>query len=117
MMRTRSTAGDVVSDVNFQNNNIFGNNQNNRVWTCRRNQTAGEFPKRLQVYAEAWCKHSEHTAVNDMQNIIIRFSVQTVLTERCNFIAMSGYRHDMLSVICPSSVTRAYCDKTTEVSG
>jgi len=42
-----------------------------------------------------------------------------VSAERCNYIAMSGYCYDMLSVcrlsIYLSSVTRVYCDKTTEV--
>jgi len=38
------------------------------------------------------------------------------LAERCNLIEMSGHCHDMLSVVCLSSVvTRVYCDKTAEV--
>ena len=36
------------------------------------------------------------------------------LAERCNFIEVSGYCHGILSV-CHLSVTRVYCDKTTEV--
>jgi len=39
---------------------------------------------------------------------------ETLLAERCNFIAMSVYCHIMLSV-CRLSVTRVYCDKITEV--
>jgi len=37
-------------------------------------------------------------------------SSYTHLAERCDFIAMSGYCHDMLSV-CLSVVTQAFCDK------
>ena len=37
------------------------------------------------------------------------------LPERYNFIAMSGYCHDMLSVYRLSVVTRVDCDKTAEV--
>jgi len=56
----------------------------------------------------AWRRH-----VVGIKSIII----SEVFAERCNFIAMSGYCHDMLSVCLSSSssVTRVYCDKTIEL--
>jgi len=43
-------------------------------------------------------------------------SIFAFLNEYCNFVAMSGYCRDMLSVYCLlSSVTRVYCDKMTEL--
>ena len=42
-------------------------------------------------------------------------SVFIILAKHCNFIAITGYCHNMSSV-CHLSETRVYCDKTAEVS-